>query len=136
MPTTLTSRYQELQKRFPLRPIRSEAQRDDAQQAMESLAVRPEGSLSDDERDYLDVLSNLIEMYDRAHHPMPRRRGTPSARLGALLESSGTTPKALEKIVGLSQPQVSLILSGKRGISKACASKLASHFRVSGDFFL
>ncbi len=136
MIATLTTRYQELQEGFPLRPVRTPQDRDAAQRALELLAVRGENSLSVDERDYLDVLSSLIEAYDREYHPMPSHRGTPHQRLVALVEHSHTTPAKLQKVLGLSQPQVTLILSGKRSISKPSAVKLAKHFKLTADFFL
>jgi antitoxin component HigA of HigAB toxin-antitoxin module len=82
------------------------------------------------------VLSELIDAYDRANHPMPRRRGTAHQRLLALVESSHTTPSKLQKILALSQPQVSLILAGKRGLSKTSALRLARHFNLGTDYFL
>jgi HTH-type transcriptional regulator / antitoxin HigA len=135
MTATMTAAYQALQARFTLRPIRSARQRQAAEEALLPLAMRNEKDLSADERDYLDVLSNLIEKYDQEHHPMPRRKGTIPQRLAALMEFGGVTASDLRTILGLSQPQVSLILSGKRGLSKTSATRLAEHFKLSLDYF-
>jgi len=121
---------------FPLRPIRTAERRDAAQPVLDRLAVRGEDGLAPEELDYLDVLTDLVEAYDREHHPMPTRQGTPRERLAALMDFSETTPKRLESILGLSQTAVSLILAGKRGLSKKSIAKLAEHFRLSADYFL
>jgi HTH-type transcriptional regulator/antitoxin HigA len=133
---TKASRYERLIRKFPLRPIRTPVERNAAEAVMAALAVRDEAALDQDEHDYLEVLIGLIESYDREHHSMPVRRGTPAARLRALMESSQTTPQALRQILGLSQPAVSLLLSGKRQLSKASIIKLSRHFRVDPSYFL
>jgi HTH-type transcriptional regulator / antitoxin HigA len=136
MATMLTEEYSQLQSTFALRPIRTKAHRNQAQKVLDRLTVRDEASLSSDESDYLDVLSNLIEHYDIEHTPMPTRKDEPHERLVDVMESSGATPTELSKLLGISQPQMSLILSGKRGISKAIALKLASHYKLSVAYFL
>jgi HTH-type transcriptional regulator / antitoxin HigA len=52
-------RYLELVRRFPLRPLRTGADLDAAVAVIDALVDRPR--LSSPERDYLDVLSDLIE---------------------------------------------------------------------------
>src|SRR5688500_16611621 len=83
-------RYLELVRQFPLRPLRTKREYAAATKAMEKLAVRGEDSLNQDEADYLDVLTDLVEAYDDDHYPEPDE-GAPLDRLKALLEESGTT---------------------------------------------
>ena len=45
------------------------------------------------------------------------------------------TPGALAKLLGCSQPLVSLILAGKRELSKANVKKLARHFKLDAGYF-
>jgi plasmid maintenance system antidote protein VapI len=52
------------------------------------------------------------------------------------MEHSEITPTRLAKVLGCSQPLVSLILSGKRDLSKANAEKLARQFRLDVGYFL
>jgi antitoxin component HigA of HigAB toxin-antitoxin module len=40
------------------------------------------------------------------------------------------------KLLGISQPQASLILSGKRELSKANVKRLAAHFKLDAACFL
>src|ERR1700726_4488105 len=53
-------------RRFPLRPIRSEAELDRATAVINTLLDRAKLDAAED--DYLDVLSNLVEHYEDKHH--------------------------------------------------------------------
>src|SRR5688500_3059737 len=97
------NRYMELVGEFPLRPIRTAAMYNAAQKMMTPLAMRDERSLDKDERDYLSVLIDLIDAYDRSHAPMPTKHSTPSQRLKHLLEQSETSPSDLQRILEVSQ---------------------------------
>jgi len=67
--STVSPAYIKLVRKFPLRPIRSEADLDRATAMVKSLVVRlPE--LTPDERDYLDVLGDLVEKYEEVHYPI------------------------------------------------------------------
>jgi len=82
------------------------------------------------------VLDDLIEAYDEQRWPMPPDRRTPLQRLKALMHDHGLKPTDLQTILGCSQTLVSLILSGKRELSKANIAKLAGRFGVDGGYFL
>jgi antitoxin component HigA of HigAB toxin-antitoxin module len=53
-----------------------------------------------------------------------------------LLEDTATTPRNLEKILRCGHSLVSLVLSGKRELSKENVRALAKHFKLSADYFL
>src|SRR5438034_531118 len=61
-------RYLDLVRQFPLRPLRSDADLDAAVAAIDGLLDRPK--LTAPERDYLDVLSDLVEAYEAETIPM------------------------------------------------------------------
>jgi HTH-type transcriptional regulator / antitoxin HigA len=61
--------YMELVRQFPLRPIRTKREYVAAAQVMDSLAIRGEDGLDQDELDYLEVLTNLVETYDQQYCP-------------------------------------------------------------------
>jgi len=86
---------------------------------------------------YLKTLEAVVESHDREHaDPLLDAAGsTPIARLRYLVESSGTTVTGLGRIIG-SVPAASLILNGKRELSKEHIRKLAAHFKVRADYFL
>ena len=128
------SRYMNLLRQFPLRPIRTKQEYIAATKAMEKLALRGEDDLNRDEMDYLDVLSNLVEAYDAKHCPEPDD-GTPLDRLKALLEESGMRTADLGRLLGNSG-LASQIMLGRRQLSKTHIRILSRHFKLDTDYFL
>jgi HTH-type transcriptional regulator/antitoxin HigA len=128
--------YLDLVRQFPLRPIRKEAEYKVATAIMERLAVRGEGNLDPGERDYLDALDEFISGYDRKAWANRPRRGTPRQRLRSLMSDAELTPRDLQRILRCSHSLVSLVLSGKRELSKDNIRELASYFKMSADYFL
>lgn len=134
--TSIAPSYLALLKRFPLRPIRSESDYDAASAVLDRLVVRDENTLDEGETDYLEMLELLIEDYDERHfQPRPDKR-TPGQRLKELMHQTSMTPVDLRSLLEVSQPLVSLILSGKRELSKANIKRLAEHFRLDAGYFL
>src|SRR5580704_1778891 len=131
-----TDSYLRLVNEFPLRPIRNDAEYRAATAVMERLAIRGEESLDRGERDYLDGLDEFIVAYDKRALIDRPRRGTPRQRLRSLVEDTSTTPRDLEKILRRGHSLVSLVLSGKRELSKDNIRALAKHFKLSADYFL
>jgi antitoxin component HigA of HigAB toxin-antitoxin module len=121
---------------FPLRPVRNKSEYKVAKAVMERLALRGEADLDAGERDYLDGLDEFIAAYDQSAWTDRPRRGTPRKRLRSLMADSGTTPGDLQKILRCGHSLVSLLLSGKRELSKDNVRALAKHFRLSADYFL
>ena len=126
--------YLRLVRAFPLRPIQSEQEYDQAASVVDRLAVRDEGSLTAGERDYLQALTLMVEAYDRDRFPAVAG-GTPLQRLRSLVDSAGLSPSELGDVIG-SRPAASMILKGVREPSKAQVRKLARHFKMSADYFL
>jgi len=140
--STTTSRFKpadsyiKLIVEFPLRPIRNDAQYKTATAMMERLAVRGEKALDAGERDYLDGLDEFISAYDRKMLTDRPLKGTPRMRLRSLMRDSATSPGDLERILRCSHSLISLMLSGKRDLSKENIRALANHFKLSADYFL
>ncbi len=114
-------------------PIRDEREYDRLVGQVGRLMERGEEKLSAEENSLLEMMSMLIEEYDREHYPLSPSQ--PHKMLGFLLEQRGLEPHDLWPVLG-SKSRVSEILSGKRAISKAQAKKLAEFFRVSADLFI
>ena len=131
-----TDSYFRLVRQFPLRPIRDDEEYKAATAVMERLAVRGEDHLDAGERDYLDGLDEFISGYDRKAFRDRPRRGTPGQRLRALMQDSGTTPQDLQKVLRCGHSLVSLLLGGKRELSKENIRSLAKYFKLSADYFL
>ena len=127
--------YLELVRRFPLRPIRSDAAYDAAVDMISSLAVRGEADLGADEGDYLDVLSDLVGKYEEIHYRLPARAATPLERLRHLVEQAGLSASDLGRLLG-NRGLGATLLAGRRELSKAHIRILADHFRVEPGYFL
>ncbi|MEX0610865.1 MAG: hypothetical protein WD229_01985 [Pirellulales bacterium] len=117
-----------------MRPIRTKRDYAAATKMMEKLAIRGEDDLNEDELDYLDVLTNLVEAYDDAHYPGPDE-GTPLDRLKALMEESGTSTAELGRLLGNSG-LASQIMLGRREVSKTHIRILSQHFKLDAGYFL
>ncbi len=141
MTTALKSRlagppaaYMALVRRFPLYPIRTTDEYDKAAEILDVLVMKDADELKPGEAEYRDALDLLIESYDDAHFPEPEHT-SPLARLVYLLAQSGTNVTGLGAILG-SQPLASMVLSGKRELSKSAILKLAAHFNVDPGYFI
>jgi len=123
--------YAGLVAMFPPRPIHDAVDYDNTTDIVMAMAGH---SLSGDQNDYLAILSEMILQYDR-EHDQPRKRGTPQQRLAFLVEQAGMGASDLGRLLG-NRGMGSLLLTGKRGLSKAHIRKLAEHFKVRADYFL
>lgn len=127
-------RFLELVRRFPLRPIHTKRDFNAATAVLEKLAVRGEDDLNNDEFDYVEVLTDLVEAYETMHCPEPDQ-GTPLDRLKALLEEAGMSTAELGRLLGNSG-LASQILLGRRQLSKSHIRILGRHFKLDADYFL
>jgi HTH-type transcriptional regulator/antitoxin HigA len=120
--------YLDLIHQFPLRPIHTKRELAQAMKLAGHLAMFDEGTLSPGQQDYLDALTVLIEDYQR-RHPVELPKVGARAMLQHLMEEHGMTVTELGRVIG-SQSNASLIVSGRRGISKRVMSILGRHFGV------
>jgi HTH-type transcriptional regulator / antitoxin HigA len=125
--------YGELLARVLPHPIKNDREYDRLVAEVGRLMERGEAKLSREETSLLEMLSILIEDYDRKHYPLPASQ--PHKMLAFLLEQRGLKPHDLWTVLG-SKSRVSEILGGKRAISKDQAKKLAAFFHIPVDFML
>ena len=123
--------YFALVRRFPLRPIESEAELERARTALNELLDRD--SLDRDEEDYLDVLGLLIADYEDSIYEHPEF--TPVERLRHLMEEHDLSQAELARRAAVAVTSLSDILNGKRRISPRVRAKFAECFGVSASFF-
>ncbi len=124
--------YLALVRKFPLRPIRSEAELDGAIAMVDTLSDR--NKLEDDEYDYLLVLSSLIEKYEDDRYPIPEVPGLPMLR--TLLEFKGVTQAEVAAQTGIAESTLSEILTGKRNMATKHIAILAKYFGVDPGLLL
>ncbi len=82
--------YLKLIRKFPLRPIRSEEVLDRAIAMVDALGSRIK-DLTADERDYLDVLADLVEKYETEHYWSATAELTGSGRVRYCVPSGRKT---------------------------------------------
>lgn len=133
-PKPLPASYVALCREWPLRPIRNLADYEAAARMLDRLVVRPEDELDAGERDYLEMLELAIERYDDEHCKI-KETGTPLEHLKAMMKEAGMKTTDLGKLLG-NRGLASLILNGKRQLSKTHIRILADRFKVSPALFL
>jgi len=126
--------YKELLSETLPTVIRTEAENDNALEIINRLMNKGEENLSRAEKEFFQLQVCLIEAYENEHYPMGNA-ATPVDALKSLMEEHGLKQKDMLEIFG-SQGIVSEVLSGKRGISKSNARKLAKRFHVTADLFI
>ena len=127
--------YMELVKRLPLRVIRSEAELDAATAVALELAMKGEEQLTEGEEAYLEVMDRLIEAYEEERHAMPVKGASAVERLRGLVKEAGMSASELGRLLG-NRSVGSLLLTGRREMSKGHIRVLAGHFKVEAGYFL
>jgi HTH-type transcriptional regulator / antitoxin HigA len=113
-----------------IRAIRTEA---DYRAALARIDALMDAELGTPEGEELDVLTDLVELYEARHVPM----GYPTA-LGALqfrMEQAGLSPRDLVPFIG-SRAKVSEVLSGKRPLTMQMARALHANLGIPADVLL
>ena len=111
---------------FPLASIRSEEHLAAAQEVMDRLLVRAGTDAGVDM--YLDALSDLVMIYEDAHHAIPP--ASDADLLRHFLEAKGVSQAALCRETGIAKSSISEVLSGKKPFSRLMIQKLAAYFQV------
>ena len=129
--------YLDLVRRFPLRPIRGESDYDHAIEMLKDVIGRADDpGLTPGERDYTDTLSQLVGSYENQHYPRTGKKPTPIELLKYLMKESSMSTTDLGELLGSGRGQASMILNGKRELSKANIRVLADRFKVNPGLFL
>lgn len=113
-----------------IKPIRGEK---DYEEALARIGTLMDAAPGSPEFDELDVLVDLVELYERRHEPM----GYPSplAALEFRMEQGNLRPRDLIPFIG-SRAKVSEVLSGKRAITMPMARALHRHLGIPADVLL
>lgn len=113
-----------------IRSIRSEKDYEAALARIDALMDAESGS---DEFDELDVLTDLVELYESKHEPM----GFPSplAAIEFRMEQANLSPRDLIPFIG-NRAKVSEVLSGKRALTMPMARALHEHLGIPADILL
>lgn len=126
-----SDRYLELIRKHPLRPIRNDHELDTAVHMLNFLLDR--GRLAADEKDYFDVLTDLIQKYEDEHIVFERQPD--SAMLRHLIEAKGVTQAQVAKDCQIAESTISAVMAGTRKLTRGHISKLAHYFHVGTGVF-
>lgn len=113
-----------------LRPIRSKREHQAALKEAEALWNAPEGSAA---ADRLEVLTLLIEAYEREHFPIPDP--DPIDFLHHILEARQLSRKDLEPYIG-SRARVAEVLNRVRPLTLEMIRKLANGLGLPADVLI
>lgn len=131
MITTESNSYIDLLRKFPPRPIKSEADLLATQEIIDALLDSNE--LSPEKQDYLNVLGILVHEYEEKYVAVPDLSGVELLR--ALIVELGLKQKDLVPIFK-TESIASAILNGHRKFTVEHIEKLAEFFNVSPSVFL
>jgi HTH-type transcriptional regulator / antitoxin HigA len=123
--------YFDLVKQFPLRRIRSGKELVVATEMIDRLL---KADLDTGAEEYLDVLTDLVEIYEDQHEPIPD--ASESDVLRELMRTHGLSQQRLAAKVGISQSTISAALTGARSLTKEHILKLAHYFNIAPGAFL
>jgi HTH-type transcriptional regulator/antitoxin HigA len=123
--------YLELVRNFPLRPLRTDKELGRAIEVIDSLIIR--GDLDSGEQDYLDILTDIVEKYEAAEHPMPQV--SDAVMLRHLIDARGITQSKLATAVKIPMSTISEVLNDKRRLNRNHIAVISKFFGVSSSVF-
>ena len=113
-----------------IKPVRTSADYERALARIDDLMGASEGSFEGEE---LDVLVDLVELYESRNEPVPPPG--PIAAIEFRMDQQGLTARDLVPYLG-SRSRVSEVLSGKRAITMPMARALHQHLGIPADVLL
>lgn len=113
-----------------VRPIRSEADYEDALAEVERLWGAKSGT---SEGDRLDVLATLIDAYEAQHYPIDPP--DPVEAIHFRMEQQGLTRKDLEPMIG-PRNRVAEVLNRKRSLSMEMVRRLHNGLGISAEVLI
>jgi HTH-type transcriptional regulator/antitoxin HigA len=131
----VTKKYKALIEHFPLVPIKHEAHLDKAHAVAQSLMLRKK-PIAPDESEYLEVLLDEIEKYEKKHHAISIHDMAPCELLQSFMKDHGLKQVDMQAVLGVSSGVMSELCSGKRQLTKEHCVKLGNHFKVTPAAFL
>jgi HTH-type transcriptional regulator / antitoxin HigA len=128
---TPSSYYLQLINTFPPRPINDEAQLLATQDQIDAIIDRQ--NITQDDKDYLEVLGTLVYDYEQKHEPMPVLEGI--ELLKALMGEDNLQPCDLISIFE-DESTIALVLEKKQEMTVKQVQKLSNFFQISPVRFL
>lgn len=124
--------FMALVETLPPRPIRNKRQLAAVYREIDRLMRLPKRST--DERDYLELLSILVEEYEATLVPTPEV--SQGQMLDHLLDARKLTQAQVAKATGISANLLSNVRAGRRELSKDNIRKLSEFLKISPGVWL
>ena len=96
------------------------------------LGLEQKNTLTREEKDLADLLTQLIEDFEEKHYQLPK--ASPIEVIIFLMDQHGLKQKDLTDVFG-TPSIVSEVLNGKRDLNKEHITRLSKRFRVSPELF-
>ena len=128
---TPSSYYLQLVNTFPPRPINNEAELLATQNQIDAIIDRQ--NITQDDKDYLEVLGTLVYDYEQKHEPMPVIEGI--ELLKALMSEENLQPCDLISIFE-DESTIAEVLEKKQELTAKQVQKLGDFFQISPIRFL
>ena len=94
--------------------------------------LEQKNTLTREEKDLADLLTLLIEDFEKRRHPLPK--ASPLEAIAFLMDQHGLKQKDLTDVFG-TPSIVSEVLNGKRDLNKEHITRLSKRFHVSPELF-
>jgi HTH-type transcriptional regulator/antitoxin HigA len=128
----MPSNYRDLVLMHPPRPLHDTIDHDNALAIVMEMAGH---ELTPDQEDYLEILSELIEIYEGRTDPLRIPRANPLDTIRDLLAAHDLSASDLGRLLG-NRALGSKILRGDRKLTVNHIKKLARHFRLDPSIFI
>jgi HTH-type transcriptional regulator/antitoxin HigA len=129
MSTTLANPTEMIRRGAP-HVIHSDAELEEYTQALFELTAETDPTREQEEA--IELLTLLIERYETDHYPVPK--ADPAEVLRFLIEQNGLSQRDLVPELG-AESTVSLVLTGKRKLTREHIERLSQRFHVSPAVF-
>ena len=123
--------YFELIKKFPLKSIADEKHFSQAEKMIEKLLA---DELDDGAQDYLDALTDLVDVYEEEHHDIGE--ATTGQMITLFLRDRKISQNTLATGADIPKSTVSDLINGRRSITIETAKKLGLYFGVDPSLFI
>lgn len=124
--------YLALMARFYIRPIRNDRELAKATEIMNELAMRED--LDDDQDDYFNLLTDVVEAYETATIHIPRLTGV--GMLKYLMELKDVSQAELCRAIRMPTTTLNDLLAGRRKLNVKHIKALSSYFKINPDAFM
>ncbi|WP_269523038.1 helix-turn-helix domain-containing protein [Coraliomargarita parva] len=130
-PDKLPTTYEGLFRIHTLKPIHDSVGYENACEILDALSGL---ELNKEQSEYLEVLSILVEAYEKDCGEMAKVSGVDALRY--LCEENNLSGSKLAEMLGVSRALGVKLLAGERNLTIAHIGKLAERFKVSPELFI